>query len=77
MSTTQKLSIKGLKIGKDQYDLLVSTIKGLVGEAGTVTAKEKLSDGLELGVVTQLHKMRNLLTLKFVFMGPTLMLESM
>ena len=44
MSTTQKLSIKGLKIGKDQYDLLVSTVKGLVGEAGTVTAKEKLSD---------------------------------
>tara|TARA_Y100000114_G_C11737972_1_gene317301 strand:+ start:812 stop:1366 length:555 start_codon:yes stop_codon:yes gene_type:complete len=45
MSTTQKLSIKGLKIGKDQFDLLVSTVKGLVGEAGTVTAKEKLSDG--------------------------------
>ena len=44
MSTTQKLSIKGLKIGKDQYDLLVSTVKGLVGEAGTVTAKEKISD---------------------------------
>ena len=44
MSTTQKLSIKGLKIGKDQFDLLVSTVKGLVGEAGTVTAKEKLSD---------------------------------
>ncbi len=44
MSTTQKLSIKGLKIGKDQYDLLVSTVKGLVGEAGTVTAKDKQSD---------------------------------
>lgn len=46
MSTTQKLSIKGLKIGHDQeqFDLLVSTVKGLVGEAGTVTAKEKLSD---------------------------------
>jgi hypothetical protein len=46
MSTTQKLSIKGLKIGHDQeqFDLLVSTVRGLVGEAGTITAKEKLSD---------------------------------
>jgi hypothetical protein len=46
MSTTQKISIKGLKIGEDQFELLGETVTELVGEAGTVTIKEKGSEGL-------------------------------
>ena len=48
MSTTQKISIKGLKIGDDQFDLLGETVKELVGDAGTVTIKEKDSEGLRI-----------------------------
>ena len=46
MSTTQKSSIKGLKIGEDQFELLGETVKELVGEAGTVTIKDKDGEGL-------------------------------
>ena len=46
MSTTQKSSIRGLKIGEDQFELLGETVKELVGDAGTVTIKEKGSQGL-------------------------------
>ena len=48
MSTTQKTSIKELKIGEDQFDLLGETVKELVGDAGTVTIKEKGSQGLRI-----------------------------
>ena len=48
MSTTQKISVKGLKIGEGQLDLLGETVKELVGDAGTVTVKEKDSEGLRI-----------------------------
>ncbi len=48
MSTTRKISVKGLKIGEGQIDLLGETVKELVGEAGTVTIKEKDSEGLRI-----------------------------
>ena len=48
MSTTQRISIKGLKIGEGQLDLLGETVKELVGDAGTVTVKEKDSEGLRI-----------------------------
>lgn len=46
MSTTQKYSVKGLKIGEGQFELLSQTVIELVGEAGIVTVKEKDSEGL-------------------------------
>ena len=48
MSTTRKVSIKGLKIGEDQFELLGETVKELVGDAGTVTIKDKDSEGLRI-----------------------------
>jgi hypothetical protein len=48
MSTTQKISIRGLKIGEDQLELLGETVTELVGDAGTVTVKEKGSEGLQI-----------------------------
>lgn len=48
MSTTQKLSIKGLKVGKDQHELLADTVRELVGAAGKVEVKEKGSAGLPI-----------------------------
>jgi hypothetical protein len=48
MSTTQRISIKGLKIGEGQLDLLGETVKELVGNAGTVTVKQKDSEGLRI-----------------------------
>lgn len=48
MSTTRKVSIRGLKIGEDQFELLGETVQELVGDAGTVTMKDKDSDGLRI-----------------------------
>jgi hypothetical protein len=48
MSTTQKLSIKGLKVGKDQHELLAETVRELVGDAGKVEVKEKGAKGLPI-----------------------------
>tara|TARA_R110001592_G_scaffold194779_1_gene442382 strand:- start:449 stop:994 length:546 start_codon:yes stop_codon:yes gene_type:complete len=48
MSTTQKTSIRGLKIGADQLKLLGETVTELVGSAGTVTIKEEGSQGLQI-----------------------------
>jgi hypothetical protein len=48
MSTTQKISVKGLKIGEGQLELLGETVKELVGDAGTVTVKQEDSEGLRI-----------------------------
>jgi hypothetical protein len=48
MSTTQKLSIKGLKVGKDQHELLAETVRELVGDAGKVEVKGKGAKGLPI-----------------------------